>query len=567
MKKFSVAFLLMILTSLGGSSYAMAEDLTFDLISQTVADELTVNISDELEPGDYQMNVEVANADGSSDSRNYFYCKDDEGKINWNTWCSKISPMINPLQLENIELQNDLPVYNPEADVKTVQNIVISVAALIGYISFGLGSTLNLNGNLNGNSSGALRPELAEENARILERSKKRRRRGDLLAMWKYSFFTFSDAFFVRFTEKVTNLSPLITRSVSDATYLRALVGSVSLLTYPLGVLLGLLALESTSFQALPPAVSILIAMIVLGIFDSLAGFTAGIVFFIGCVISGHVTTFHELLISIGLLALAFSPVLLSSLIRPIRRHVSNGDDLWERITDLFLGTVLTAWVVSQMIDALPGLAGFQLFVVSKWAIICIFTAGAVLLRRLLEDLTLNEYPERLEKVEFIHVQPSTKQSAGKALVQIAVFSVLAYPFIDTSWKFWLGVILFASPKILSLSSSNFPKVRVLFRLVPNAAIKILALLTIGAGITYFYLENISDAQSRLSTSFYLLMLPGALISILSLFSEKEANADDWKRNGSGQVLYRVAGTLVFVVLTLNAMKLDIFAKFFTLFS
>ena len=120
----------MILTSLGGSSYAMAEDLTFDLISQTVADELTVNISDELEPGDYQMNVEVANADGSSDFRNYFYCKDDEGKINWNTWCSKTPPMINPLQLENIELQNDLPVYYPESDIKTVQNIVISVALI-----------------------------------------------------------------------------------------------------------------------------------------------------------------------------------------------------------------------------------------------------------------------------------------------------------------------------------------------------------------------------------------------------------------------------------------------------
>ena len=64
-----------------------------------------------------------------------------------------------------------------------------------------------------------------------------------------------------------------------------------------------------------------------------------------------------------------------------------------------------------------------------------------------------------------------------------------------------------------------------------------------------------------------LLMLPGALISILSLFSKKEANADDWKRIGSGQVLYRVAGTLIFIVLTLNAMKLDIFAKFFGLFN
>ena len=540
----------------------MSAETTFDLVTQEVADELTANISSDLDPGDYQMNIEVANADGTSDSRTYFYCKDTEGKITWNTWCDNAPIKVDPAELENFQLQSDLPVYHPESDVKTVQNIIVSSVALLGYLSVGLGATLNLNGA----GSGELRPELTEENARILERSKKRRRRGDLLAMWKQSIFTFSDLFFVNVTKKSANYSPLITRSISDATYLRAIVGSISLFSYPIGVLLGLFALKSTSLQALPPSVNILTAIIVLGIFDSLAGFTAGITFFAGCVLSGHVTTFHELLISIGLLALAFSPILLSSLLRPIRRHVSTGDELWERITDLFLGTVLTTWVISQMIDSLPGLAGYQLFIVSKWSTICIVAAVAILLRRVLEDLALNQYPERLEKVEFLHTPPSTKQSLAKAIIQIIIFTVLAAPFINTTWKFCLGVVLFSLPKLLSLSAGSFPKIHVLFRLVPNAAIKILAVLVLCAGTTYFYLENISDAKSRLDTSFFLLMLPGAIISILNLFTKKEETDDDWKRSGTSQVLYRTIGTLVFVVLTLNAMKLDIFTKFFDLF-
>lgn len=562
MKRYLAIVLLLIVSSIFGTSIAPAAEKTFDLVSQTVADELTANISSDLDPGDYEMEVEIANADGSSDLRTYFYCKDAEGNITWNTWCDTTLPMIEPSQLENIKVQSDLPVYNPESDVKTVQTIIVSSVALFAYLSVGLGNALNFNST----SSGELRPELTEQNARILERSKKKRRRGDQLSMWKRTFLTFSDLFFVNVSKRAANFSPLITRSISDATYLRAIIGSISLLSYPLGVLLGLFALNSTSFQALPPSVNILIAIVVLGIFDSLAGFVAGTTFFIGCLVSGHVTSFHELLISIGLLVLAFSPILLSSLLRPIRRHVSTGDELWERITDLFLGTILTTWVISQMIDALPGLAGFQLFIVSKWATICIVAAIAILLRRLLEDLALNQYPERLEKVEFLHAPPSTKQSLAKALIQITIFTVLAAPFINTTWKLWLGVILFALPKLLSIAAGNFPKIHVLFRVVPNAAIKILTVLFLGAGTTYFYLENISDAKTRLETSFFLLILPGAIISILNLFTKKQETDDDWKKNGTSKVLYRVIGVLVFVALTLNAMKFDIFTQFFELF-
>jgi hypothetical protein len=63
-----------------------------------------------------------------------------------------------------------------------------------------------------------------------------------------------------------------------------------------------------------------------------------------------------------------------------------------------------------------------------------------------------------------------------------------------------------------------------------------------------------------------LLILPGAIISILNLFTKKQETDDDWKKNGTSKVLYRVIGVLVFVALTLNAMKFDIFTQFFELF-
>ncbi|CAB5038511.1 MAG: hypothetical protein F2924_00010 [Actinobacteria bacterium] len=568
MKKIIAAFLIVFMQSLCVVNLAFAGDFTYDIISQKLADELTTNISSELAPGDYEMNVSVENADGTSELRNFLYCKDADGNILWNQWCTGETPLIDPVQLQDITVQSELPTYSPKTDVQTVQDIAVSTFAVLSYLTVGLGHAMNLTGGAPVNDGGSnTRAELAELELKILERSKKRRRFGDLLGMWNKSIFTFMDSTFVNVSKRVSGFSPAITRSTSDASYLRAMTGSLSLILYPIALFLGFLALNDTNFQALPPTATTLIAVLMLGVFDSFAGLLSGLVFFTGCLITGHISTIHELLISIGLLAFSFCPILLSSNLRPIRRHVFNSHDMWERITDYCLGTILTVWIISQMVDALPGLAGLQLSIVSQWKTVCIFGGIAILLRRFLEDIALNQYPERLEKTELVHPSPTVRQRLSKACIQIAIFAFLGHAFIGTSLAFWLGVVLFAVPKLTSVFSEELPKSHSLVRIVPNAAIKIVAVLIAGGGISYYYLAGVSDAQTRINVGFYLLILPGSLISVLGLLSKKEETDDEWKYSGLGKIAYRFFGTLVFVVLALNTFKVDVFGKLFHFFS
>src|SRR5205085_3134229 len=67
-------------------------------------------------------------------------------------------------------------------------------------------------------------------------------------------------------------ISPLVARVVADGTYLRAMLGSASLLVLVAGAILGVAAIHDTGGDALPPAASLTIAIAMLGVLDAAAG-------------------------------------------------------------------------------------------------------------------------------------------------------------------------------------------------------------------------------------------------------------------------------------------------------
>ncbi|NBR72229.1 MAG: hypothetical protein EBT75_09085, partial [Proteobacteria bacterium] len=77
--------------------------------------------------------------------------------------------------------------------------------------------------------------------------------------------------------------------------------------------------------------------------------------------LTGNITNRPEFLTAIGVMILFFAPALLASSFRPFRRLVRNQDDMWERITDYALGTLLTFWVITKMVAAMNGLARLEL--------------------------------------------------------------------------------------------------------------------------------------------------------------------------------------------------------------
>ena len=71
---------------------------------------------------------------------------------------------------------------------------------------------------------------------------------------------------------RISRRSPLVARIINDASYLRAMFGSASVLGPVLGAVLGAVAVSVGGGHALPPAFGLAVALAVLGVFDALAG-------------------------------------------------------------------------------------------------------------------------------------------------------------------------------------------------------------------------------------------------------------------------------------------------------
>src|SRR5262249_20855330 len=155
---------------------------------------------------------------------------------------------------------------------------------------------------------------------------------------------------------------PFVARLLEDATYLRAMLGSASLLTLAAGLTLGLVALRDSGGDAVPPAATLAIAIAVLGVLDAAAGMLAVLVFFGGVLALGGAGTGSHVRVLLGLAALWSVVPIIAGATRPLRREPTRGlDGTWDRGADFLIASLVGAWAVQQILLALPGFAGVEL--------------------------------------------------------------------------------------------------------------------------------------------------------------------------------------------------------------
>lgn len=85
-------------------------------------------------------------------------------------------------------------------------------------------------------------------------------------------------------TGRVAKFSPLMSKLINDGSYLRAMLGSFSVLPTIAAVLLAIVGLNQNPDFLLHPPVAIFIALMVIGLFDSFAGTAGVLVFIIGSI-------------------------------------------------------------------------------------------------------------------------------------------------------------------------------------------------------------------------------------------------------------------------------------------
>ncbi len=549
MKKI-LAFLLLLLNFLVLPSAVAKDEVVLDRITQSEAEDLDIEIPDNVPPGHHTITIEVYDDNGTVSKKQIPFCKDNEGVVQWDDKCPDLdvpAPVAteDPIQVKSIEL--GLKPYDPLKDKETTHGLQLAAFAALAALT-------SIKRNDKKGEEDQDQESLQTVSSGALKLLKDEPGWGDRSKTWHAPFTNKTDAFFIALSHRFNPISPLLIRTTQDGNTFRAILGSVASLLAPIGLVLGVIAALNTQGQALPPAWTIVAAIMAVAIFDAFAGFIAGAVFFLAVLFTGHITNRPEFLTAIGVMVLFFAPALLASAFRPFRRLVRSQDDLWERITDYALGTLLTFWVITKMVAAMNGLARLELPITDYGTELALLAAILLVIRVGLEDIAVEHYPMRLRALHVVIKTPSQNQKIRSLVFKIFVFFIMAAPFVGSLLNLVLGTILFAIPQITSLSlEDNLPKKRLY---LPKGVFKTVVMIFVMALASNMIEGAFSSPEAFLKWSFVVMALPGFILHYLDAITDAPKN--DWKTSKNGRWVYRIGGLIIYILMVLVVKGVDI---------
>ncbi len=527
-----------------------AGEVIIDRLTTQQAEDLNIVIPYKTPPGFHSITIEVYDDNGTVNEKEIPFCKNLVGEINWSNECPDLVELKNFETLKKIRDRNKLPAYSPAQEPEKSNDLQIAALAALALLAAGSKKKSDSEGDgLDGETEGGSeeQDELTEVESGALKMVERDPGWGDRSRSWQNRFTASTDLLSKIFTLWLSKFSPLLARTSTDASYLRAIFGSLSFITLPLALIFGVKALIDTGAQAMAPALITVIAIVAIGILDAFAGFIAAAIFFLGVLVSGHMTSRDELLTVAGLMLIFFAPALLASAVRPLRRLVRNTDEGWERITDYALAILLTGWTVDKMINALNGLSSVQLAITFQATQIAIWSSAMVAIRIIGEDVTTYHYPVRLNSVSVKLPEPDVRQKAIGSALKTLIFISLAAPFVGVNLQLLLGALIFLFPLIADLTfAERIPKFEIMHRFVLRGTFKVVMLVFIGAMFGSYMQGLFESPKDFLKWSFVLLTIPGLIIAVLEWFA-KEPKVD-WKESNQGRWIYRVASVIIFVL-------------------
>ena len=531
-------------------SFAAEQKVVIDRLTQSEAEDLDIQIPDDVPPGYHSITIEVYDDNGTVSQKDIEFCKDENGVVQWDNNCPNLKvdeegDFIEPEPVE--EVKSDLKPYNPLKDSDTTKGLQLAAFAALAALT-------SVKRNQKQSDEEQDQESLQSVSSGALKLLKNEPGKGDLSKSWDNRLTDNTDFAFVSLAHRFNRFSPLLTRTIQDGNTVRAIIGSWAALLMPIGLILGIVVAVNTGGQALPPAWIIVALVMAVAIYDAFAGFIAGAVFFLAALLTGNITNRPEFLTAIGVMVLFFAPALLASAFRPFRRLVRSQDDKWERITDYALGTLLTFWVITKMVAAMNGLARLELPITNYGTELALIAAALLIVRVALEDIAVEHYPMRLRALHVEIKKPSQSQKVRSLALKIAVFFIMAAPFVGSLLNLVLGTILFAIPQITSLRlEDNLPKKKIY---LPKGVFKTVVMIFVMALAANLIEGAFSSPEAFLKWSFVVMALPGFILHYLDAISDEPKT--DWKTTENGRKLYRAGGVVIFILMVLVVSGVDL---------
>ena len=530
--------------------FAAEQKVVIDRLTESEAEDLDIEIPDDVPPGFHSITIEVYDDNGTVSQKEIEFCKDEEGVVQWDNKCPNLDltepvEKEDPVEVKALEL--GLKPYDPLQDSETTKGLHLAAFAALAALT-------SIERNDKKDDEEQDQESLQSVSSGALKLLKNQPGKGDLSKSWDNRFTDETDFIFVWLSHRFNRFSPLLTRTTQDGNTIRAIIGSWAGLLIPAGLIMGVIATIDTGAQALPPHWGIVAIIMAIAIYDAFAGFIAGFTFFFLALITGHITNRPEFLTAIGVMVLFFAPALLASAFRPFRRLVRSQDDLWERITDYALGTLLTFWVITKMVAAMNGLARLELPITEYGTELALLAAALLIVRVGLEDVAVEHYPMRLRALHVEIKPPSHNQKIRSLVFKIFVFFIMAAPFVGSLLNLVLGTILFAIPQITSLSlEDNLPKKKLY---LPKGVFKTVVMIFVMALASNLIEGAFSSPEAFLKWSFVVMALPGFILHYLDAITD--APKSDWKTTANGRWVYRIGGVVIFVLMVLVVKGVDI---------
>lgn len=355
-------------------------------------------------------------------------------------------------------------------------------------------------------------------------------------------------------------ISPLLSRLISDSSYLQYSLGSLVIIFPLIGVLLGGLAFQDIQGVGgiTTPSLSIVLAIVILGVIDSASGFIAALTFGFVALSSSRFQNVYDIRLFLGLSLLFFTPTFIANGLRALRKSRKDADS-WERITDVFIGSIISGWAIKCLVIGLNGFAHLKLPLSNHANLIGICAGFAIAMRYLIEGYVNqhNHYYLAYISPKQVHEQDSNYRLVGW-FVRGILFLFFAVSFLGISWQLWAALFVFMLPNVVKVVKDKFPNSTTLFQIIP-IGIPGMVFMTLFGKAYSTYLNSLNlDPVTASKTSFILAAVPGLILTFLKFFGREAAQGDvRWYRRNSNRKLYQFGGVALFgtyILLTLGVI-------------
>jgi hypothetical protein len=344
---------------------------------------------------------------------------------------------------------------------------------------------------------------------------------GDKGHTWVTPLVDRLDAISVGLPARLNAFSPLAARLTNDGAYARAMFGTSALIVPTIGVILGLAAGISTGAAAIPPALGLLAAIIVLATVDALAGFLAAVAFTLVIAVGGGIDSASALRTVLGIDVIFFASTLAASSARPLRRAPPKTAAEWfDRLSDFVVGALIGMWMITQMVSSLSAISGAKFPITSDAGRLALIFGAAMTLRYLMESLAAHLFPARLAKVAPPKLgSPSSKQQILSAAFKTAIYVFFTYAYLGDIWELYVGAGLFFIPSVMASYQTKLPNMTAAVRWMPAGVIKVVLMLIVGKVCATLLNDHVASSTDFVELGFVLLGLPSLMLGTIGFFA------------------------------------------------